>query len=48
MRILQSKCYLDWSFTKEVAKTFIIDYNTYGVWLNGGVLVGAVEASKNH
>ena len=41
------KCYLSWPFTKEVAKTFIIDYNTYGIWLNGGVLVGAVEVKES-
>jgi|TARA_B100001094_G_C17804986_1_gene610969 RimJ/RimL family protein N-acetyltransferase len=42
-----SKCHLTWPFTKEVAKTFISDYNTYGIWVNGGVLVGAIEVKKS-
>ena len=41
------KCYLTWPFTKKVAKEFILDYNTYGIWVNGGVLVGAVEVKES-
>ena len=41
------KCYLDWPFTKQVAETFILNYNTYGIWINNGVLVGAVEVKES-
>ena len=41
------KCYLTWPFTKKVAEIFIRDYNTYGTWVNGGVLVGAVEVKES-
>lgn len=41
------KCYLTWPFTKKVAETFISDYNTYGIWVNNGILVGAVEVKES-
>ena len=41
-------CYLEWPFTKEVAESFfILNYNTWGIWMNGGILVGAVEVKEN-
>lgn len=40
-------CYLEWPFTKEVAESFISNYNTWGIWMNGGILVGAVEVKEN-
>lgn len=40
-------CYLEWPFTKEVAESFISNYNTWGIWINGGVLVGAVEVKED-
>ena len=39
--------YLEWPFTKQVAESFIANYNTYGIWINGGVLVGAVEVKDD-
>ena len=41
------KCYLTWPFTKKVAEIFIRDYNTYGIWVNNGILVGAVEVKES-
>jgi len=38
--------YIEWPFTKEVAKNFILQYNTWGIWINGDVLVGAVEVKE--
>ena len=40
-------CYLEWPFTKEVAESFISNYNTWGIWINGGILVGAVEVKED-
>jgi len=39
--------YLEWPFTKKVAESFISNYNTWGIWINGGILVGAVEVKEN-
>ena len=25
--------YLEWPFTKQVAESFIANYNTYGIWI---------------
>ena len=41
------QCNLAWPFTKEVAKSFISSYNTWGIWINNGILVGAVEVKKD-
>ena len=41
------QAYLEWPFTKEVAKKFISNYNTWGIWVNGGILVGAVEVKDD-
>ena len=40
-------CHLEWPFTKEVAQSFISNYNTWGIWINGGILVGAVEVKED-
>jgi len=40
---IANAAYLQWPFTKEVATQFIKDYNTWGIWLNETILVGAVE-----
>ena len=40
-------CYLEWPFTKEVAESFVSNYNTWGIWINGGILVGAVEVKED-
>lgn len=41
------KCYLEWPFTKEVAFSFISHYNTWGIWINNGILAGAIEIKKD-
>lgn len=38
--------HISWPFTKDVAETFINDYNTWGIWLNGSILAGAVEVKE--
>ena len=38
---------IEWPFTKEVAQSFISSYNTWGIWINNGILVGAVEVKKD-
>jgi RimJ/RimL family protein N-acetyltransferase len=40
-------CNLEWPFTKEVAKSFISNYNTWGIWINRGILVGAIEVKED-
>jgi len=39
--------YLEWPFTKKVAESFISNYNTWGIWINNGILVGAVEVKED-
>ena len=39
--------YIEWPFTKKVAESFISNYNTWGIWINNGILVGAVEVKEN-
>ena len=41
------QCNLEWPFTKEVAELFITSYNTWGIWVNNGILVGAVEVKES-
>ena len=41
------QCNLAWPFTKEVAELFISSYNTWGIWINNGILVGAIEVKKD-
>ena len=38
---------IEWPFTKEVAESFISSYNTWGIWINNGVLAGAVEVKDD-
>jgi RimJ/RimL family protein N-acetyltransferase len=38
---------IEWPFTKEVAQSFISSYNTWGIWINNGILVGAVEVKDD-
>ena len=38
---------IEWPFTKKVAQSFISSYNTWGIWINNGILVGAVEVKKD-
>ena len=39
--------YIEWPFTKKVAESFISNYNTWGIWINNGILVGAVEVKED-
>ena len=41
------QCNLEWPFTKEVAESFISSYNTWGIWINNGILAGAIEIKKD-
>lgn len=34
---------LAWPFDRKVATVFIEDYDTWGIWLNGDILIGAIE-----
>ena len=38
---------LQWPFHKAAAMSFIQDYNTWGIWLNGSVLAGALEIKED-
>jgi RimJ/RimL family protein N-acetyltransferase len=40
---IAEKSGLDWPFDRLTAINFILNYNTWGMYINGGVLVGAVE-----
>lgn len=44
---IAESAYLEWPFTKEVATKFISNYNTWGIWINGSILVGAVEVKED-
>jgi hypothetical protein len=37
---------IEWPFTKEVAQSFISSYNTWGIWINNGILVGKFKNRK--
>lgn len=36
-----------WPFDKKIAENFIINYNTWGIWINGDLLVGAIEVKDS-
>lgn len=38
---------LSYPFTRSNAEDFIKNYNTWGIWINNGVLVGAVEVKES-
>lgn len=40
---IAESAYIEWPFDKQVAIKFICDFNTWGIWLNGSILAGAVE-----
>lgn len=44
---IADSAYIEWPFTKEVANKFISNYNTWGIWVNKGILVGAVEVKDD-
>jgi RimJ/RimL family protein N-acetyltransferase len=37
---------IEWPFNREAALNFIINYNTWGIFLNEGILVGAIEVKE--
>lgn len=40
--------YISWPFTKEIALSFITEYNTWGIWINDNILAGAIEIKDTH
>lgn len=38
---------IQWPFNKQAALSFINDYNTWGIWLNGSIIAGAVEVKSD-
>ena len=38
---------VEWPFDRLTAMNFILNYNTWGIYLNGGVLAGAVEVKPS-
>lgn len=38
---------IQWPFNKQAALSFINDYNTWGIWLNGSIIAGAVEVKND-
>jgi len=45
---IAENAYITWPFTRAVALEFINDYNTWGIWINGGILAGAIEIKETH
>lgn len=39
--------HIEWPFQRIVAENFISDYNTWGIYLNGDILVGAIEIKED-
>lgn len=39
--------HIEWPFNKVVAENFILNYNTWGIYVNNGILVGAVEVKAS-
>lgn len=44
---IASDARLEWPFNRDAANMFINDYNTWGIWLNNGILVGALEVKED-
>ncbi len=45
---IAKNAYITWPFTREIALSFITEYNTWGIWLNDGILAGAIEIKDTH
>lgn len=45
---IAEKANIPYPFTKEVALSFINDYNTWGIWMNGSILAGAIEVKDTY
>lgn len=39
---------IEWPFTRDVATSFIVEYNTWGIFIGHGVLVGALEIKHDY
>ena len=44
---IAKKAGISWPFDRLTAMNFILNYNTWGMYINGGVLVGAVEVKPS-
>lgn len=44
---IAEKSGIEWPFDRLTSMNFILNYNTWGMYLNGGVLVGAVEVKPS-
>ena len=44
---IAQKSNLSWPFDRAAATSFIQDYNTWGIWINGQVLAGAIEVKPD-
>tara|TARA_R110000851_G_scaffold266519_1_gene419012 strand:+ start:383 stop:763 length:381 start_codon:yes stop_codon:yes gene_type:complete len=40
--------YISWPFTKEVALSFITEYNTWAIMINDDIFAGAIEIKDTH
>lgn len=38
---------IEWPFNRSVAENFILNYNTWGIFINNGILAGAVEVKED-
>lgn len=38
---------IQWPFDRIAAMNFILNYNTWGIYINGGVLAGAIEVKPS-
>lgn len=39
--------HIEWPFNRTAATQFISEYNTWGIWLNHGTLIGAIEVKED-
>jgi RimJ/RimL family protein N-acetyltransferase len=44
---IAEKSGIDWPFDRLTAMNFILNYNTWGMYINGDVLVGAIEVKPS-
>lgn len=39
---------IEWPFTRDVATAFITEFNTWGIFIGGSILVGAMEIKHDY
>jgi RimJ/RimL family protein N-acetyltransferase len=44
---IAQKANIAWPFNREAALNFIENYNTWGIWVNGSILAGAIEIKED-